>query len=197
MKLSKFVSLLVLGAIVMAASTGCRKKPVGITPIRTGSGITGTQPGDIDGTKPITDGDGSNKTDIEGKPLPAAGKFDGWSQDAEMFKQDMVFFAYDSSAVRPGEKSKVAKVADYMKANSEKGLEVDGHCDERGTEEYNRALGERRALAVRAELINLGVNADMITTKSFGKDRPIEPLHAESAYSKNRRAEFIVLTKPQ
>lgn len=195
MKPSKFVSLLVIGLMLTVAASGCRKKPVAITPI-TKSGITGTQPGDLEGGKPF-DANAKSATDIEGKPLPAPGTFDDWSRDAEMFKQDMVFFAYDSSAVRTGERSKVAKVAEYLKANPEKAVEVDGHCDERGTEEYNRALGERRALAVRAELISLGCNGDMIPTKSFGKDRPIEPLHSEAAWSKNRRAEFIVLTKPK
>ena len=194
MKLSKFVSLLAIGLVLATAASGCRKKPVGITPIK--GGMTGN-PVDIESGKPITEGTGTEVKTSEGLPLPTPGEFDTWTKDAEMFKQDMVFFAYDSSAVRPGEKSKVAKVAEYMKANPSNALEVDGHCDERGTEEYNRALGERRALAVREELARLGANPSRIITKSFGKDRPIEPLHSEAAWSKNRRAEFILLTAPK
>ena len=108
-----------------------------------------------------------------------------------------MFFAYDSSVIRASEKSKIAKVADYLKSNAGHALEVGGHCDERGTEEYNRSLGERRALAARDELIRLGVDGSKIVTKSFGKDRPIEPLHSESAWSKNRRDEFVLLSPPK
>src|SRR5512133_322861 len=195
MKLSKFVSLLVIGLMLTVAASGCRKKPVGITPIK--GGVTGVNPEDMKGGEALKNGEGTT-TQGENVPTPLVdpSKFANYRQDAEMFKQDMVFFAYDSSAVRTGEKSKVTKVAEYMKAHPTNALEVDGHCDERGTEEYNRSLGERRALSVRSELIQLGVSGDMIVTKTFGKDRPIEPLHAESAWSKNRRAEFIVLTPP-
>jgi peptidoglycan-associated lipoprotein len=75
-------------------------------------------------------------------------------------------------------------------------VEVDGHCDERGTEEYNRALGERRALALREELISLGVDPNRIDTVSYGKDRPAETGHDEAAWRKNRRGEFLLETPP-
>ena len=194
MNLSKFVTLLTVALMLTVASTGCRKKPAGITRIP-GSGLTGT-PQDPGSGDPLKDGTGSKDGELNAHPLADPSKFDNYTHDAETLKKEMLFFAYDSSAVRSTERSKVAKVADYMKQNPANGLEVDGHCDERGTEEYNRSLGERRALSVRAELIKLGVNADMVMTKSFGKDRPIEPLHAEAAWSKNRRAEFIVLIPP-
>ena len=90
----------------------------------------------------------------------------------------------------------MAAVADYLKANSAKAVRVEGNCDERGTEEYNRSLGERRALAVREELIRLGIDPTRVDTISYGKDRPADPGHDEAAWSKNRRDDFIVLTKP-
>ena len=70
---------------------------------------------------------------------------------------------------------------------------VEGHCDERGTEEYNRSLGERRALALRELLVAAGVSADRVHTLSFGKDKPVETGHNEAAWSKNRRGEFILV----
>jgi peptidoglycan-associated lipoprotein len=70
---------------------------------------------------------------------------------------------------------------------------VEGHCDERGTEEYNRALGERRALAVRDYLMNLGIDGDRIFTISYGEDLPAADGHDENAYRLNRRAEFVLL----
>jgi peptidoglycan-associated lipoprotein len=70
---------------------------------------------------------------------------------------------------------------------------VEGHCDERGTAEYNRALGERRAGAAREELVRMGVEAERITTISYGKDRPADPGHDEASWAKNRRCEFSAI----
>ena len=114
-------------------------------------------------------------------------------RDTETLKADTVYFDYDKSAIRSSEKSKVAAVADYMKANPGQNLVVEGNCDERGTDEYNRALGERRALSIRESLIGLGTPADRITTTSWGKDRPAELGHDEAAWSKNRRGEFVLI----
>ena len=94
--------------------------------------------------------------------------------------------------IQSDEKAKVSAVADYLKANGQDAVEIEGHCDVRGTEEYNRSLGERRALAVREELIRLGVDASRVDTVSFGEDRPADPGRDESAYRKNRRGEFVL-----
>src|SRR5437899_12093675 len=95
------------------------------------------------------------------------------------------------------EKPKVAKVAEYLKTRASDAVRVDGHCDERGTEEYNRSLGERRALALREELVRLGIDPTRVDTISYGEDRPADPGHDESAWRKNRRGEFILLTPPK
>ena len=96
--------------------------------------------------------------------------------------------------MKASEASKVEEVANRFKAEDPgTDLLVEGHCDERGTEEYNRSLGERRALAVRELLVTAGVPADRIHTVSFGKDKPADPEHNEAAWSKNRRGEFILV----
>jgi len=105
-----------------------------------------------------------------------------------------VLFDYDSARIRPSEDSKLAAVAAYMKSNPGK-LVIEGHCDERGTAEYNRALGERRALAARDELIKLGVDASRMSTISYGMERPSDMGHDEAAWSKNRRCEFVVVNQ--
>jgi peptidoglycan-associated lipoprotein len=107
-----------------------------------------------------------------------------------------VYFDFDSSVLKTVEKPKVRAVADYLKANAANAVKVEGNCDERGTEEYNRSLGERRALAVREELIRLGIDPTRVDTISYGKDRPVDPGHDESAWRKNRRDDFVVLTPP-
>jgi peptidoglycan-associated lipoprotein len=74
-------------------------------------------------------------------------------------------------------------------------ITIEGHCDERGTAEYNLALGERRAVAARNYLVSLGLTADRIKTVSYGKEFPFDPAHTESAWAKNRRAHFVVTAK--
>jgi len=105
-----------------------------------------------------------------------------------------VHFDFDSSVVKSSEKPHVEAVAAYMKsAPRGVALLVEGHCDERGTEEYNRSLGERRALALRDALISSGADGNRITTRSFGEDVPVAMGHDESAWQQNRRGEFVVL----
>jgi outer membrane protein OmpA-like peptidoglycan-associated protein len=103
-----------------------------------------------------------------------------------------VLFAFDSSQV-----TEIAKLQAVNGLMSEPqyaafSLIVEGHCDERGTEEYNIGLGERRALAVREQLMNLGVSGSRITSLSFGEQYPLDPRSTEDAYRKNRRAVFVV-----
>jgi peptidoglycan-associated lipoprotein len=113
--------------------------------------------------------------------------------DTEQFRGNTVYFEYDKSAIKGDQKPNVVLVSEYLKSHSETKLLVDGHCDERGTEEYNRALGERRALSVREMLLNLGISADRVFTRSFGEDKPVDLGHDEAAWNKNRRGEFILL----
>lgn len=147
---------------------------------------TGVRPGNVDG----------NPTG--GTPLDPKGPKTGWPSDnGETFKAQIVYFDFDKSSVRASEKPKVEEVARRMKSEfGGKALRIQGHCDERGTEQYNLSLGERRALAVREALIQLGVSPDMIETISYGEDRPQVPEHNDSAYAKNRRAVFELLTPP-
>lgn len=103
-----------------------------------------------------------------------------------------VLFDYDSAQIATSEQGKLRPVAEFMRRNSRNRLVVEGHCDERGSREYNTALGERRALAVRAYLIGLGVRADRIHTRSYGEEKPKDPRHDESAWRTNRRGEFVI-----
>lgn len=105
---------------------------------------------------------------------------------------DPVYFRYDSYQIEDGEAGKMERVADYMGRNRDVNLVVEGHCDERGSREYNAALGEHRALAVRAYLIGLGIDSTDIQTRSYGEERPVDPGHNEQAWRKNRRGEFAL-----
>ena len=132
-------------------------------------------------------GQGGENLTGERPPITGAG-------DRSTFAAQTVYFDYDSAKIKPSEFHKLEGVANGLKGNS-KSLIVEGHTDERGTAEYNRALGERRAQAAREELIHLGIASSRITTISYGKDRPVEPSHDDTAWSRNRRAEFVIATQ--
>jgi peptidoglycan-associated lipoprotein len=106
-----------------------------------------------------------------------------------------VFFEYDSSDLSPEALKTLDENAATMKKYPTWAVTIEGHCDERGTAEYNLALGERRSVAARAYLVSLGVPADRIRTVSYGKEFPFDPAHSETAFSKNRRAHFVITAK--
>ena len=103
-----------------------------------------------------------------------------------------VHFAYDSFVLPPQEVSKIDDVAKFLADNPDRVVNVDGHCDERGSNEYNLSLGEQRAQSVRTYLIATGIDASRIQTRSFGKEKPLDPGHSEASWAKNRRGEFVV-----
>jgi peptidoglycan-associated lipoprotein len=105
------------------------------------------------------------------------------------------FFEYDSSELSAEAQRALNDNAALLKQYPSWTVTIEGHCDERGTAEYNLALGERRAVTARAYLVSLGISADRLRTVSYGKEFPFDPGHDESAYSKNRRAHFVITAK--
>jgi len=103
-----------------------------------------------------------------------------------------VFFAYDSAKLSSDAKNMLQKNAKQLKDASQVDITVEGHCDERGTIAYNLALGERRAKAAKDYIVSLGVPANRVKVLSYGKERPFDAGHNESAWKKNRRAHFVV-----
>lgn len=111
----------------------------------------------------------------------------------ERFSQfDDVRFDFDKSEVKEDGRKTSQIVAAFLKKNPKAKILIEGHCDERGTSEYNMALGERRAAAVMNYLVSLGVSKGALSTVSFGKEKPLDPGHDEGAWAKNRRAHFVL-----
>jgi peptidoglycan-associated lipoprotein len=106
-----------------------------------------------------------------------------------------VFFGYDSSDISPEAQKILEGNAEVMKKYKSWVVTVEGHCDERGTAEYNLALGERRAVSARTYLVSLGIPAERIRVVSYGKEFPFDPGHTEEAWAKNRRDHFVVTQK--
>jgi peptidoglycan-associated lipoprotein len=196
MKFAKFTHLLVLALTLTFAAAGCRHRPENVTPLPGQKGGT-TGPTDDQSGKLAGDNTGGGVKSDTGIPANDPTSHQGWPEDRAALQAYTVHFDFDSSVVKAGEKSKVAAVAEFLKKNAEDAVKIEGYCDERGTEEYNRSLGERRASALREDLVSQGIAATRIDTLSFGKDRPADPGHNEEAWRKNRRGEFILLVHPK
>jgi len=105
-------------------------------------------------------------------------------------ESEKIYFDYDKADLKPEAQSTLEQKAKFLQANPAYALSIEGNCDERGTNEYNLALGERRADAAKKFLNSLGIPADKITTISYGEEKPVDPGHDESAWVQNRRDEF-------
>ena len=201
MNTTKLFNVMTIGlALTCAVASGCKKKPGMITPM---PGAKTSNPKDLPPTDPMkldtTTGTVLDPNDP--KFTGGVGQGDvrghvGWKEARDVFQAETIHFAFDSSVVKKGDLSKLENVASYLKMHLTDAVRVEGNCDDRGTEVYNRALGERRALAAREELVKLGITFDRIETLSYGKDKPVDTGRTEAAYSQNRRDDFVLLSPP-
>jgi len=204
MKHSLILKLLVVSAVLLVGAVGCKPKIKNPTPIP--GAKTSMQPSGPEG--PNRGGAFPEEPRVTGVPVPPTttkttgddGMIDlpidpdsNMRRDEDFFKANTVYFDFDRSTIKSSERAKIELVANHLKSEPTHKVKVEGHCDERGTEGYNISLGERRALAVRTYLVNLGISADRVYTISFGEARPAMDGHTESAWSQNRRGEFILL----
>ena len=102
-----------------------------------------------------------------------------------------IYFDFDSFSILPEAQEILSNKAEWLQDNSDATVTIEGHCDERGTIEYNLALGDRRAESAKAYLVNLGIAESRLNTISYGEERPMDPSNNENAWGKNRRAHFI------
>jgi len=131
-------------------------------------------------------GSGLTREDLASRQ-PSTGPRQGTQEDLVVNVGDRIFFELDSYNLRPDARATLEKQAQWLEQNPAVTVTIEGHADERGTREYNLALGEKRANSVRDYLIALGVDPNRIKTISYGKERPVDPRSAEDAWSKNRR----------
>ena len=173
MTTTRWTAALALVLAVLVAASGCSKKNVETTPDRDrmdpGAAATDT------GTdQPMTDESGTMTLD-----------------EAMAMIGDMIFFDFDRSDLRPEARTTLQQKSEILRQYPDIRVRIEGNADERGTVEYNLALGERRADAARTYLIDLGIDPDRLTTISYGEERPLDEGHNEAAWQQNRRDEFI------
>jgi len=183
-----------LALIVLALIPACRSKktpPPVVTPTVTSTASTPPPPVDTT-VKPPEDFVKTDEPKVTVEALPAdieelnrVVQQKGYLQDA--------FFGFDESALSSDAQSALTTSANWLKQNSTYNLLIEGHCDERGTEQYNLALGDRRANIAREYLVTLGVDGSRIRTVSYGEERPFDAGHDESALAQNRRAHLVLV----
>jgi peptidoglycan-associated lipoprotein len=195
MKTMKLIYPLAFALAVTLATTGCHNHQAKITPL---PGSTTPSPGDMGSGDTKSPGNGGTMDaggGVSGNGIPVAGAdtFDNMAEDRAALAAYTIHFAYDSSVIKKGEQSNLQSVAAALSADSSAKLLIEGNCDERGTQEYNRSLGERRSLAAREALAKMGIDPMRVRTISFGKDKPVDPANNEEAWVKNRRDDFVLL----
>ena len=131
--------------------------------------------------------------DADQNPLPAtSGDVGGDSDNGKAMGLQTINFPYDSFVIDSEGKSRAKANIAILKDKTSVKIQIEGHCDQRGGIQYNLALGEKRANAVRKYFVDAGIAKDRVTTISFGKERPLDPGSSEDAYAKNRRANFVI-----
>lgn len=180
----KFSTIMAFFALSLAvAATGCKYDKAG-----KGAGVDGAGEGsDISGTD-ISSQEGSLADATEGK-------FEDLYTRCTDVSFEPVYFGFDSTVVPQGELGKIDAVVSHLTDKTDRVVVVEGHCDERGSNEYNMSLGENRAIIVRNYLVQNGIAADRIQTRSYGEEKPAVVGFDEGAWSKNRRGEFAVFQK--
>jgi peptidoglycan-associated lipoprotein len=162
----------VLVAVALFGFYGCAKKP----PVE----------------EPITESDTGEQAAMSGRDIPLPETEDIVYIEAEPDVFENIHFEFDKYDIRPVDEMILQGIAAWLKEHDTKRVLIEGHCDERGTNEYNMALGEQRALAARRFLVGLGIESARLSTISYGEERPLSLGSNEEAWARNRRAHFVV-----
>ena len=173
----KLAVLLVSSMLVFSVS--CQKKTVAV---ETGSNSTAQ-----------TDGAGATTADTsqlgDKTPEPAVS---GSAVDSNIVLQEDIFFEFDKATLTPQARETLTKNGAWLRTNADVVITIEGHCDERGTNGYNLALGDRRAEGVKIFLADLGIDRSRMITVSYGEERPLDRGQGEAAWAQNRRAHFLI-----
>lgn len=165
--------------VIMLASVGCAKKTAAVQQ-PTQVGATGPSAEELRAREEAERRRRIAESQLAARPAVTPGSS----------VMQPVYFDYDKSTLKDDSKAVLARNAEWLRGNPQVRVQVEGHADERGTEEYNLALGERRSEAVKSYLTSLGIEGNRLNTISYGEERPADPGHSETSWSKNRRSEF-------
>jgi peptidoglycan-associated lipoprotein len=179
--------VLVLPAMLFTVS--CAKKDVAAEPEITTAPVVETEPEE---DTAAAEAEAAEKARLEAERIKAEEEERARMAAKMAFTDEDVYFEFDSAALLPAAQDLLSQKAAYVLTLPDASVTIEGHCDERGTDAYNMALGERRAEAAKSFLVNLGVNPSQINTISYGEENPVDPGSNEEAWARNRRAHFML-----
>jgi len=186
-------TMIVLTTMVFACSssllmTSCAKKHVGMSE---GTAVTSPEKA---GEKRAGEDESYKKREAERQAkLRAMEREQRLRNEIRVFESESIYFEFDKSELKPASRASLKKKADWLRANPLFSVRIEGHCDERGTNEYNLALGERRANSAWKFLNALGISGSRISIISYGEEKPADPGHNQEAWAKNRRDDFKLI----
>ncbi|MDX1776981.1 MAG: peptidoglycan-associated lipoprotein Pal [Desulfobulbales bacterium] len=194
--MKKTILMLLLAVIVMGLAfgvSGCAKKSVDMKDEMAAATVedTAPKPGEPGYEKIYEESMAAKEESLEAQA--AMDKKQEFLEGRTSAPLLPIYFDFDKSNIRLDQRSRIEKNADYLKKNSSAKIRIEGNCDERGTNEYNMALGERRAQSAKKYLINLGIHGDRMHTISFGEEKPLLHGHDEYSWAQNRRDDFVVV----
>ena len=199
-KILSYIILLIVGVIF---STGCAKQDI-VKKDETISPVTSSKPAVSDNNSDLTTISKANASKDVKQPVSTANTVTNGANEKgnhEIINNEVqlqaslakIYFDFDSTSLSAAARDLLSKNAMSLKQKSEVNLRIEGHCDERGSEEYNLALGEKRAKVAKNYLVTMGLPAENVSIISYGKEKPANPGHDESAWSQNRRDEFVII----
>ncbi|MDI6797214.1 MAG: peptidoglycan-associated lipoprotein Pal [Desulfatibacillaceae bacterium] len=182
--------ILILAFVALGFTTSCAVKPqAGAKAVECGVAPETDEPVRMTGTAQPT-AEAISEQELRAQALLA--RQQQFRMDQELFETEMIHFEFDRSVIIPAAAQILNRKAAFLKKYPDVRILVEGHCDERGTLEYNLALGERRAQAAKSYLVDRGIDPKRIQTVSYGEERPMRPESTEEAWALNRRCEFRV-----
>jgi peptidoglycan-associated lipoprotein len=187
-----FLIFLVMVLFGMFFTASCGKKVVQTEPMAATQTTQTTQPTLLDGSKASDRSAEQNEASTRPQQDRLRAEAPARETAETAFVNESVHFAFDSFILSGQARQILHAKAEYLRTNPGVTVLVEGHCDERGPDAYNLALGERRAESVKTFLVNLGIGAERLNTISYGEERPIAMGQDETSWAKNRRAQFVI-----
>jgi len=190
-------SLAIMCGFMFIFATGCAKAPVVKEEVALQQGesviaTAETAPAKVEEVVAAPKEEAKPMKMMEDQSMKEKALWEKLLAEASAFKDKDIYFAFDRYDLNDDSRQNLGKLADWLLMHTEFEATIEGHCDERGTTEYNLALGERRAETAKAFIVNLGVDIGKVSTISYGEELPLDPGHSEAAWSKNRRDHFLV-----
>jgi peptidoglycan-associated lipoprotein len=184
---------LVLALLVVISTSSCAKKKISSEPATISAEEEARRRADEEARQRELERQNALKEEDLGEGSLSEGMADQRTESARtLFENEDIYFEFDSIRLSPEAQETLAKKAMWLRANFAASVTIEGHCDSRGTNEYNLALGEGRAQSVKGFLVDLGIDSSRLTTISYGEERPIDRTESEEAWAKNRRASFVI-----